>query len=426
MADGPRKIVGDTNPMRSGLVTALDVGTSKVACLIARIEDGAIRIVGSALRASRGMRAGTLVDLNATVEAIGECVNAAETMADTRVPGVIVSVNCGSPASVTARTAMTLDGTLVTDAHLRALLADGRARCTREGYEIIQASPTGYVVDEVRGVRDPSGMFCQQLGAQMHAVAVRPPPLANLRLAVDRCRLNVAAALFAGYASARSVLTDDERQLGATLIDMGGGCTSIAVYMEGHLAHVEVVPIGGVLVTNDLAQMLAAPWEEAERVKVLHGAALGDLEAGAADLVAVAQMGEEGEENAIKFPRSTLTRIIQARIEETFSEVQRRLRESGFDVAAGRRAVLTGGASQLGGVRELAGRILNKQVRLGKPSGFIGLPESAAGPDYACAAGLIIAGASMPPEQLNSEISSLSHETGTKGWLSRLTGALFG
>src|SRR6185312_10263598 len=152
-----------------------------------------------------------------------------------------------------------LDGALVTDAHLRALLADGRAKCVMDGHEIIQSAPTSYVVDEARGVRDPSGMFCQRIGVAMHAVAVKPSPLQNLKLAVERCHLNVVGTLFSAYASGLATLSEDEKQVGATLIDLGGGCTSIAVFMEGHLVHADVVPLGGSAVTSDIARGLAAP-----------------------------------------------------------------------------------------------------------------------------------------------------------------------
>jgi cell division protein FtsA len=411
---------------RNGLVAALDIGSTKTVCLIGRVEADALRIVGRDVRASRGLKAGAVVDLNDAVQSIGDCVSAAEEQAGVRVQSVLISVGCGSPCDVTAQTAMTIGGALVGDAHLSALLAEGHNRCQSEGLEVLQSEPAGYVVDDTRGVHDPSGMFCQQLGVSMHAVAVRIPPLTNLRLAVERCRLRVSAPIFSAYASGLAVLSADEKQLGATVIDMGGGTTSVAVFMDDHLAHVDVVPVGGQLVTADLARILSAPMTTAERIKVLYGAALGDLETGAADVVAVQQMGEEGEENAVRFPRSTLTRIIQVRLEEIFGEVQTRLRNSGFDVAAGRRAVLTGGCSQMAGVRELATRVLNKQVRIGKPLSAIGLPATMAGPEYSCVAGLVFAGATLPPERLNSENLRIPHETSTKSWFARLTGGLMG
>jgi cell division protein FtsA len=426
MGEGLKLRVNNEIPAyRTGVVSALDVGSSKVACIIGRAEQGTLKILGSALRESAGIRAGTVVSLDLAEESIRDCVAAAENHADARIQNVLVGVNCGSPVSVTSRAVMALDGALVSDAHLRQLLAEGRAKCRLEGHEIIQSSPTAYVVDEARGVRDPSGMFCQRIGVAMHAVAVKPSPLANLKLAVERCHLNVVGSLFAPYASGLAVLTEDEKQIGATVIDIGGGCTAIAVFLEGHLVHADVVPLGGFSVTHDISLGLAAPLSAAERIKTLFGAAFGELEAGA-DVIAVPQMGEQGEDTALRVPRSMLTRIIQARLTEIFEEVQKRLQASGFDVAAGRRAVLTGGACQLAGTRELAGRILNKQVRIGRPQVLLGLAAASAGPDYATAIGLLMAGALLPPEILNPELATLPASGQRKSWLSQLTGRWLG
>ena len=405
---------------RTGLVSALDVGTSKIVRVIGQAETGSLKVLGSALRESAGLKAGTVTSLEQAEESIRDCVAAAENMADARIQNVLIGVNCGQPVSVTSRTVMSLDGALVSDAHLRALLADGRTRAKLEGHEILQSAPTAYVVDEARGVKNPSGMFCQRIGVSMHAVAVKPSPLQNLKLAVERCHLNVVGNLFGAYASGLSTLTEDEKQIGATVIDMGGGTTSIAVFLEGHLVHVDVVPVGGFAVTNDIARMLAAPLAAAERIKTLYGAAMGEMDGGA-DVISVAQMGESGDDAALRLPRSMLTRIIQARLEEIFGEVQTRLRASGFDVAAGRRAVLTGGACQLAGTRELAARILNKQVRIGRPAAFPGLAAASAGPDYATAIGLMMAGATMPPELLNPNIAINPAPENNGNWLSRLT-----
>jgi cell division protein FtsA len=408
---------------RPGLYAALDVGTSKTICLVGRAEPAGLKVIGAAMHESRGLRAGTVTNLDHVQESIEDTVKAAENRADQQVRSVLLSVNCGQPRSVTARAAMALDGELVDDSHLRELLADGRSRCTLDGHEIISCAPTSYVVDEARGVRNPSGMFCQRLGVSMHGVAVKPSPLQNLKLAVERCHLSIAACVFGPYASGLSVLAPDEMQLGATLIDMGAGVTSIAVFLEGEMVHADVVPMGGAYVTADLASGLSTPLSAAERIKALYGAALGDIESGT-DLVAVPRMGERGEESAHSVPRSMLTRIIQPRLEEILGEVQKRLRDSGFDVAAGRRAVLTGGASQLAGMRELVQRVLNKQVRIGRPQGLHGLAPALAGPDYATAVGLLIAGATMPPELLNPELAPA--EPARRGFLNRLTGGLWG
>jgi cell division protein FtsA len=414
----------ETAAFRAGLIAVLDIGSSKTICLIGKAEPGNLRVLGAALRESQGVKGATIAGIDMAEEAIREAVDAAENMADARIQNVLISVACGSPMSVNARIGMALDGALVTDQHLHMLLSDGRAKCRLDGYDIIQAAPTSYVVDDARGVRNPIGMFCQRIGVSMHAVAVKPSPLANLKLAVERCHLQVSGTLFSAYASGLSTLTDDEKQLGATVIDMGGGVTSIAVFMEGELVHADVVPMGGATVTTDLARMLAAPLSAAERIKTLYGAALGDIESGT-DVVAVPQMGEDGDGSSVRVPRSMLTRIIQPRLEEILGEAQARLRASGFDVAAGRRALLTGGGCQLAGTRELAQRVLNKQVRIGRPRTFPGLPAASAGPDYATALGLLMAGATMPPEALNPEYEP-PVQGGQRSFFKRLAAGLFG
>ena len=414
----------ETASFRTGLVAVLDVGSTKTICIIGRAEPGTLKVLGAALRESSGIKAGTVTSIVEAEESIREAVSAAENHADARIQNVLLSVSCGSPISINGRASMALNGALVSDAHLHALLREGRNKAQIDGYEVIHSAPTSYVVDEARGVHNPSGMFCQRIGVSMHAVGVRPSPLANLKLAVERCHLNVVGALFSPYASGLSTLTEDEKQLGATVIDMGGGVTSVSVFMEGQLVHADVVPMGGSLVTSDLARMLSAPLSAAERIKTLYGAALGDIET-STDVIAVPQMGEHADEFASRVPRSMLTRIIQPRLEEIFAQLQARLRASGFDVAAGRRAVLTGGACQLAGTRELAQRVLNKQVRIGRPQTFGGLPAASAGPDYSTALGLLMAGATMPPDVLNPDLTAeppVKHS----GFFKRLAGGLFG
>ena len=409
---------------RSGIVAALDVGSSKIACIIGRAEQGGIQVLSSALHESLGIRSGAVSNLDLAEGCIREAVAAAEQLADMRIQDVILSVQCGQPKSLTARSEGTTEGELVSDAHLFRLLGDAKRRCREEGFETIQAAPTGYVVDQSRGVSDPRGMYCDRLGVSVHAVAVRSGPLQNLRLAVERCHLTIARQLYAPYASGLATLTPDETALGATLIDVGGGCTSVAVFLEDSLVYADTVPLGGAHITADIAKMLSAPLAAAERIKSLYGSALG-LNDGSGDLIEVPLMGEEGERGSDRVRRSVVTRIIQARLEEIFNEVQSRLKKSGFDVAAGRRAVLTGGGAQLAGMREVAAQILNKQVRIGRPQTFPGLPAATAGPAYATALGLLISGATSPPES-NDPNPAPEPERQRRGLVRWLNETLFG
>jgi len=409
---------------RSGLIAALDVGSSKIACIIGRAEHGGIQVLGSALHESQGIRSGAVTNLDLAEQSIRKAVDAAEQLADQRIQDVILSVQCGQPKSLNTRAEGGTAGALVNDAHLRALLGDAKRRCREEGFETIQAAATGYVVDQSRGVSDPRGMFCERLGVSVHGVAVRSGPLQNLRLAVERCHLTIARQIYAPYASGLATLTPDETSLGVTLVDIGGGCTSVAVFLEDALVHIDAVPRGGAHITADVAKMLSAPLSAAERIKTLYGSALGEIDAGA-DLIEVPLMGEEGDRGTDRVRRSILTRIIQARLEEILGEVQERLKKSGFDVAAGRRAVLTGGGAQLAGVRELAAQVLNKQVRLGRPQTFPGLAAATAGPAYATALGLLISGATSPPET-NDPNPPQTEEKKRRGFARWLSEGLFG
>ena len=410
-------------PTRAGLIAARDVGSSKNACVIGRADSGGLKVLGSSVHESRGVRSGAVTSLELAEDSIRETVEVAERLADHRIQDVILSVQCGQPKSLAARAERALGGALISDAHLREVIAEGKRNCREEGYETIQATPSGYVVDQSRGVRDPRGMFCDRLGVTVHAVAVRSGPLQNLRLAVERCHLTIARQIYAPYASALATLAPDEMSLGSTLIDFGAGVTSIAVFMEDSLVHVDSVPIGGAHVTSDIARMFSTPLGAAERIKSLYGSALGDIEVGT-DMIEVPQMGEEGEEAGQRIKRSLLTRVIQSRMEEILSHVRDRLRASGFDVSAGRRAVLTGGGCQLSGVRELSGRMLNKQVRVARPQTFPGLAAATAGPAYSTVLGLLIAGATSAPEALDPH-AGLEVKPPKRG-LRMLAGSLFG
>jgi len=377
---------------RSGTFGVLDLGSTKVVCLIARIEgDGEPRVLGFGWQRARGVKAGNIIDLEEAERAIRAAVGQAEEMADTRLPGVIVNLSCGQPASRQLTIQRPIDGRAVTEQDLRANVAVGRRRTAEEGRETVHAIPLGFTVDQTPGVDNPRSMICDTLGARLHMVAAAQASLRNLGACLMRCDLEVEELVSAPFAAGLATLVEDEKQLGATVIDMGGGTTSLAVFSEGHLVHTAQVAVGGGQVTNDIATVLATPLTHAERIKTLHGSVHGGADDDR-EFLPVPLLGED--EHAIaRIPRSMIVNIIRPRLEETFELVREKLDAAGLGKEGGTRVVLTGGGSQLVGVRELAARVLDRQVRVGRPLPVRGLAEAASGPAFASAIGLLLWGA---------------------------------
>jgi cell division protein FtsA len=398
--DPPRPRLG-----RSGPVGVLDIGSTKVVCLIGRQDaDGRLRVLGFGWHRGKGVRGGGIVDLDQAERAIRAAVGQAEDMADTRLHKVTVNLTCGQPESRLLNVQWPVGGRAVEESDIRRVIAEGRARAEGDGRETIHAMPLTFSADETEGVADPRGLFCSTLTARLHIIDAATGALRSLGACVARCDLDIAEVVSAPMAAGLAVLMEDERELGATVIDMGGGTTGMAVFGEGQLLHTAQLPVGGGHVTNDVARLLSTPVAHAERLKALYGNAASCTD-DEREMLSVQLIGEEDHQHA-KVPRSMLVSIIRPRIEETFELVKERLERSGLTRAAGNRVVLTGGACQLGGVRELAAHMLGKQVRLGRPSALRGLPDAAAGPAFATAAGLLAwaagAGRAMPDIDLDS------------------------
>ena len=383
---------------RGDIVAALDIGTSKTCCYIARITDSdqtggesggpGMQVLGIGYQVAKGMRNGVVIDMDAAEHAVRRSVHAAEKMAAVTVARVFVNLSCGLPQSNSFEVGSPIAGQEVGEPELRRIIANGRAAPLPEERELIHAIPVDFSIDGARGIRDPRGMAGRRLGAQFHLVSALSGPVRNLSMLIQRCHLNVESYVVTPYASGLGCLVEDEIDLGATVIDMGGGTTTVAVFFDGSFVFTDVIPIGGMHVTNDIARGLSTPIADAERLKTLHGSAtfspLDDRET-----VDVPQVGENASGTHSRIQRSMLVRIIQPRLEEIFEQVGLRLRESGFDAIAGRRIVVTGGASQMPSLRELAETVLGKQVRLGRPVRLNGLPDVTSGPAFATCAGLL-------------------------------------
>jgi cell division protein FtsA len=385
---------GKTRPRRSpmrprgSLITALDIGTTKICCFIARIGADKPRVLGIGHQISRGVRNGTIVDLEAAGASIVNAVHAAEEMAGETIQQVVTNLSGGFFASRIVKAEIGIAGREITDTEVHRVLEHGYMTGEPSDQHVVHSVPVGFSIDGSRGIRDPRGMFGERLGVNMHVVTASAASVRNHGSAIGRSHLDVDALVVSPYAAGLSCLVEDEISLGVTVIDMGGGTTTIGVFFDGNLIHADYVPIGGCHVTNDIARGLSTPVAHAERMKALFGSAISSS-TDERETIAVPQVGEEDEGHVNHVPKSLLVGIIAPRIEETFELVRNRLEASGFDKVAGRRVVLTGGACQLHGVREFAGLILDKQIRIGRPQRVTGLAEATGGPAFSATVGLL-------------------------------------
>ncbi len=408
---------------RGEIFSALDIGSSKIACLIARSEnEGAPRIVGIGHQLSEGMKQGGVSNMEALQYAVGQAVSAAEHMAGETLQRVTVNISGAHLLSQTVDIELPLNGREVSENDTARILAQGQTMVPEDHLnqpmELLHTIPVSYALDGQKGIRDPLGMTGGSLHAQMHLIAAGFGPVRTLATAIARCHLDVEQIVAAPYASGLACLVEDEMDLGSLVIDMGAGTTSYAVFFDGNIVYAGGIAMGGAHVTNDIARGLTTSIAHAERLKTLHGNAI-QSQMDERESIDVPLVGEETPENANYLPKSHLNRIIQPRMEEIFEILRARMDKSGFNEIAGRRVVLTGGASQLPGVRELAQRMLDKQVRLGRPlrvarpstlssrsggASFTGLAESTSGPAFATTAGLLAI--AMQPELASSSGAS--------------------
>jgi len=414
-------------PRRSATVATLDVGTSKIACLIARLsperdERGGWRThraqtLGIGHQRSRGVKNGLIVDMDEAELAIRQCVEAAERMAGLQIDRVVVTASGGRLASQHFAAKTAIGGREVVDADVHRVLEASANHPTAQGRFVLHSLPTAFSLDGAVGVREPKRMVGDELGVDLHVASCDRAAARNLLMAVERGHLAIDAFVAAPYAAGLGVLEPDEAEMGAVVIDMGAGSTSIAVFMGGDLVHVDANIYSGAHVTNDIARVLNTRLSDAERLKTMHGAAISSP-SDERESVAYDNVGESSAHSA-HVPKSHLVRVIRPRVEETLEFLRDRLARAGYGPAAGQRIVLTGGASQLTGMPEAARRILGGQVRVGRPVGVEGLPDAAATPAFAAAAGLLVY-----PQVAGREYFEPRREerraNGTDGYVSRV------
>lgn len=380
-----------------GLITALDIGSSKVSALIAQKGDGGeLVVLGTGQRESRGVQRGYVADMHATEIAVREAVEQAERIAGTNIEDVWVSFSAGGLISDILRLEVDLGGHRVEQSDIDDLLRAGRESINPGGRMVLHAQPTRYTLDGLAGVKQPKGLHAERLGVDIHVVSTEGAPVRNLDLCVRSAHLEVKSIIAAPVATGLSCLSEEERELGVALVEIGAGVTNVSVYKDGVLTGLSSIPSGSADITDDIASAFGTRRGQAERMKCFYGSA-NMTPRDNHDMIDVAPIAtdEETAEGA-RITRAQLIAVIRQRLDRLMVEIGKELARLNFEDPVGRQIVLTGGGAELKGIADYAQQALGRSVRVGRPRGLSALPEAHAGPAFATLAGLATFAAADP------------------------------
>ncbi len=380
-----------------GLITALDVGSSKVSALIAQKGDGGeLMVLGTGQRESRGVQRGYIADMHATEIAVREAVEQAERIAGTNIENVWVSFSAGGLLSDILRLEVDLGGHRVEQSDIDDLLRAGRESINPGGRMVLHAQPTRYTLDGLAGVRQPKGLHAERLGVDIHVVSTEGAPVRNLDLCVRSAHLEVKSIIAAPVATGLACLSEEERELGVALVEIGAGVTNVSVYKDGVLTGLSSIPQGSADITDDIASAFGTRRGQAERMKCFYGSA-NMTPRDNHDMIDVAPIAtdEETAEGG-RITRAQLIAVIRQRLDRLMVEIGRELSRLNFEDPVGRQVVLTGGGAELKGIADYAQQALGRSVRVGRPRGLSALPEAHSGPAFATLAGLATFAAADP------------------------------
>lgn len=379
-----------TSLIDSQMIVGLDIGTSKVVSLVGEVSpEGAVEIIGIGSHLSRGLRKGVVVNIESTVQSIQRSIEEAELMAGCQIHSVYAGIAGSHIRSMNSHGIVAIRDREVFKPDIERVIDAAQAVAIPADQKILHILPQEFVIDTQEGVKEPLGMSGVRLEAKVHLVTCAINSAQNIEKCIRRCGLEVEEIILEQLASGYAVLTEDEKELGVCMVDIGGGTTDIAIYTEGAIRHTAVIPIAGDQVTNDIAMALRTPTQNAEEIKIRYACALASL-AGENETIKVPSVGDRSDRD---LSRQALAEVVEPRYDELFSLIQAELRRSGFEdlVAAG--IVLTGGTSKMEGVVELAEEIFHMPVSIGNPKGVTGLIDIIRNPIYSTAVGLLLYGA---------------------------------
>ncbi len=369
------------------LIVGLDIGTSKVVAIVGEVlPDGTIEVVGLGSHPSRGLKKGVVVNIESTVQSIQRAVEEAELMAGCQIQSVYAGIAGGHIRSLNSHGIVAIKDSEVSAGDVERVIDAARAVAIPADQKILHILPQEFIIDGQEGIREPIGMSGVRLEARVHMVTGAASAAQNIVKCVQRCGLEVEDIVLEQLASSHAVLTDDEKELGVCLVDVGGGTTDIAVFNSGAIRHTAVIPIAGDQVTNDIAISLRTPTQYAEEIKIKYACALSQL-ATAEETIEVPSVGDRPSR---RLARQTLAEVVEPRYEELFGFVRDELRRSGFEEMVAAGVVLTGGSAKMEGAVELAEEVFHMPVRLGLPQHVRGLGDVVRNPIHATGVGLLL------------------------------------
>jgi cell division protein FtsA len=412
------------SPSDQPLITALDIGSSKVsAMIVTRDADGRLRVLGTGQRESRGVKRGYITDMEASEVAVRAAVEQAERMSGVTVDDVWASYGAGGLVSDLANVEVELGGHQIEQSDINELLAAGRGAIDRGGQVVLHAHPALYTIDGVEGVKSPIGLHADRLGVDIHVVAADPPPLRNIDFVIRSAHLGVRAIVASPVAAALACLTEEERELGVALVELGAEVTNVSLHAGGMLVGLRSIPLGAKDITDDIACAFAIKRRDAERIKCYHGSAMTSPRDNH-EMIDAAQVGSEDGAEPTRITRAQLMTVIRQRVEELTNEIDNALKSLGFTGPVGRQVVLTGGGAELKNIADYMQGVLGRAVRVGRPRTITGLPEAHSGPAFSALVGLAGLAASGTGDIRDLTLGTIKERRQASGLVGRLISAL--
>ena len=411
-------------PTPQNLVTALDIGSSKVSALIVtRDDDGRLRVLGSGQRESRGVKRGYVTDMEASEVAVREAVESAERMSQVTIDDVWASFGAGGLVSDVANVEVELGGHQVEQSDIDELLRGGKSAINSGGRTVLHAHPALYTIDGVEGVKHPIGLHADRLGVDIHVVAADPAPLRNLDYVIRSAHLGVRAIVASPVAAALACLTPEERELGVALVELGAEVTNVSLHAGGMLVGLRSIPLGAKDITDDIACAFGVQRRDAERLKCFYGSAMTSPRDNH-EMIEANQMGAEEGDEPTRITRAQLMTVIRQQVETLTGQIDAALKSLGFTGPVGRQVVLTGGGAELKNIADYMQGVLGRAVRVGRPRSITGLPDAHSGPAFATLVGLAMLASGGSGDIRDLALGSTVERKSSGGFVARLMNAL--